>query len=57
MDQKYEVVITVFEPHYQSVRMPALQTFSAAHTLGVAVQSAYPGALVEIAHDGIRECL
>jgi hypothetical protein len=53
---KYEVCITIMEPYTPEVRMPGVETQSSAEALAQAAAAAYPTALIEIAHNGLRTC-
>ena len=53
---KYEVVMTVFEPDYKVVRFPSVDTEEEAKDLAKFLKYSYPRALIEIAHDGLRQC-
>lgn len=50
----YEVCITIMEPYRPEVRLPAVETQAVADKLAQAARVAYPDALIEIAHDGLR---
>ena len=51
---KYEVCLTMVGSRGNEFRMPPVQTEETAQCLAEAMAMAYPGALVEIAHQGMR---
>ena len=54
---KYEICITIMEPYASEVRLPPITGLQAAWAFARIAKYIYPNALIEIAHDGIREGL